>query len=113
MWGCNYYRYDEAEDIIMTSEHTKAEKKKMCDALKGVASYKGISNYLSHVEDAEIRYECMSSMRKREYAQVALRNLQKLGINPLNISTHNKMIQGSLINLVEVYTKASPYMKNL
>lgn len=105
----NYYRYDEAEGIIMASEHTRAEKSKMCDALKGVASYKGISNYLSHVEDAEIRYECMRSMRKREYAQVALRNLQKLGINPLNISTHNKMVQGSLMNLVDVYTEANPY----
>lgn len=104
-----YYRYDEAEKIIMASAYSKVQKKKMCDALKGIAGYKGISNYLNHVEDEEIRYECMASMRKREYAQVALRNLQKLGINPLNISIRNNTIQGNLKNLIDVYIEANPY----
>ena len=48
-------------------------------------------------------------MRKREYAQTALRNLQKLGINPLNISIRNNTIQGNLINLIDVYIEANPY----
>jgi hypothetical protein len=46
------------------------------------------------------------SLRKRAYALEALRNLQKLGINPINISVRKRVMSGSLPNLIEVYQEA-------
>lgn len=101
-----YYKFSECERIIRNSEYTRAQKNKMRNALKGVALYKGIATFLDHVEDEIPRYPCMESMRKRPYAQEALRNLQKLGINPVNISVRKSVMSGSLPNLIEVYQEA-------
>ena len=100
-----YYRYVDAEAKVMSADVTPGKKQKMCDAMKGVALYKGISNYLSHVEDEPPIYECMKSMRKRSYAVEALNQLQKLNINPITISVHRKLIVGEtgLPNLFDVY----------
>ncbi len=102
-----YYRYADAEAIIMASDLTDGKKAKMCDALKGVAKYKGISNYLSHVEMDE-PYPFMQSMKKRSYAMEALNQLQKIGINPITIPVHARlfMSQEYLPNLVGVYEDA-------
>lgn len=102
-----YYKFAECEGIIRGSGYTRAQKDKMCDALKGIALYKGIAAFLDHVEDEEPRYPCMESMRKRQYAQEALRNLQELGINPVNISVRKNIMSGSLPNLIEVYQEAT------
>jgi hypothetical protein len=108
--GCgDYYRYEDAEKIILASKHTKNEKEKMLATLKGVASYKGISNFLNHVEDVEVRYDCMKLFSKREYAQTALRNLQKLGINPMNLSIRNDKVSGKLRSLIDIYADINPY----
>ena len=79
----------------------------MCDALKGVAKYKGISNYLSHIECDE-PYPFMQSMKKRSYAVEALNQLQKLGINPITIPVHTRLFvdQEGLPNLIGVYEEA-------
>ena len=100
-----YYRYSDAEAKVMAADVTPGKKQKMCDAMKGVALYKGISNFLSHVEDEQPLYECMKSMRKRSYAVEALNQLQKLNINPITISARRKLIVGEtgLPNLFEVY----------
>lgn len=99
----DFYKYKDAEKIIMKSDYSKKEKDKMCDVLKAVASYKGISNYLNHVEDEEVIYDCMLSVRKKVYAQKVLNNLQKCGINPLTISVRTKIPCDKLDNLVTVY----------
>lgn len=101
-----YYRFSECEGIIRDSGYTKAQKDKMCGALKGVAVYKGIAAFLDHSEDETPQYPCMESIRKRAYALEALRNLQELGINPVNISVRKRIMSGSLPNLIEVYREA-------
>ena len=109
-----YYKFSACEGIIRDSGYTKAQKDKMCDALKGIAQYKGIAAFLDHVEDETPTYPCMESMRKRVYALEALRNLQELGINPVNISVRKRLVSGSLPNLIEVYQEAvgkSPTLK--
>lgn len=109
-----YYKFSACEGIIRDSGYTKAQKDKMCDALKGIAQYKGIAAFLDHVEDETPTYPCMESMRKRAYALEALRNLQELGINPVNISVRKRLVSGSLPNLIEVYQEAvgkSPTLK--
>lgn len=102
-----YYRYKDAEAMVMQSDLTAGKKAKMCDALKGVAKYKGISNYLSHVESNE-PYSFMQSMKKRSYAVEALNQLQKLGINPITIPVHTRLFvdQEGLPNLIGVYEEA-------
>lgn len=104
-----YYRYKDAEAIIMASDLTAGKKTKMCDALKGVAKYKGISNYLSHVELDE-PYPFMQSMKKRSYAVETLNQLQKLGINPVTIPVHARLsdVEEGLPNLVMVYKTEKP-----
>lgn len=103
-----YYRYKDAEAIIMASDLTAGKKTKMCDALKGVAKYKGISNYLSHVELNE-PYPFMQSMKKRSYAVEALNQLQKLDINPITIPVHAQLAisEECLPNLLDVYEEAN------
>lgn len=101
-----YYKFSECEGIIRGSGYTKMQKDRMRDALKGVALYKGIAAFLDHAEDETPRYPCMESLRNRAYALEALRNLQKLGINPINISVRKRVMSGSLPNLIEVYQEA-------
>ena len=99
----DFYKYKDAEKIIMKSDYSKKEKEKMCDVLKSVASYKGVSNYLNHVEDEKIAFASMASVRKRAYALKVLNNLQKCGINPLTISVRDKISYDKLDNLMTVY----------
>lgn len=101
-----YYKFSECEGIIRGSGYTKIQKDRMCDALKGVAQYKGIAAFLDHTEDETPGYPCMESLRKRAYALEALRNLQELGINPVSISVRKQVMSGSLPNLIEVYQEA-------
>lgn len=107
-----FYSYKEAEKIIDSTEMltekrklTRKRKQLMKDALKGVASYKSISTYLDHVEDAEIKYPCMESVRTRKKALSLLKDLQRIGICPLNLSVRTKMKE--LKPLVQVYREAT------
>lgn len=100
----NFYKYKDAEKIILASAHTRTDKNKMCDVLRGIAHYKGITNYLNHVEDATLIFDCMASVRKKPYAQKVMRNLQKLQICPLNLSARSK-IESPLDNLYTIYEK--------
>lgn len=100
----DFYKYKDAEKKIMErDDFSKKEKEKMCDVLRAVASYKGISNYLNHVEDEEPAFKSMLSVRKRAYALTALKNIQKCGINPFTISIRTEIPTEKLDNLVTVY----------
>lgn len=99
----DFYKFKEAEEIIMKSEFSKKEKEKMLDVLSAVGSYKGISNYLNHVEDTEPRYKSMKSVCKRQYALTVLKNIQKCGINPLTISVRTEIASKKLDNIVSIY----------
>ena len=77
----------------------------MKDVLKGVASYKSISTYLSHVEDEEITYPCMASVRKHSIALSLLRELQSLGICPLNLSVRAEYKE--LENITTIFDEAT------
>lgn len=108
---CKFYSYKEAEKIIDSTEMltekrnlTHKRKQLMKDVLKSVASYKSISTYLDHVEDAEITYPCMESVRTRKKALALLKDLQRIGICPLNLSVRSKMDE--LKPLVQVYKEA-------
>lgn len=108
----NYYSFKEAEKIIdsttqLTPERKLTAKRKnlMKDVLKGVASYKSISTYLDHVEDAEITYPCMESIRKRTRALSLLKDIQSIGICPLNLSVRTKIKE--LKPLVQIYEEAT------
>lgn len=103
-----YYKYKQAEKIIDASGFTRKHKIKMQDVLKSVASYKGISNYLNHVEDEKPAYETMYSVRKKTYALKLLRDIQSLGICPLNIpvKAKTKVLENPVsIFLNNTYTK--------
>lgn len=101
----DYYRYVDAEQKIMESNYAKGEREKMFSALKGIAQYKGVANFLSHVEDENPTYECMKIFRQnKQYAQVALRNLNSLGINPMNLSLRSR-VKENLPNLIQVYSQ--------
>lgn len=76
----------------------------MCDVLRGIASYKGITNYLSHVEDATLTYDCMASVRKKPYALKVMRNLQKLQICPITLSVRST-VESPLDDLYTIYEK--------
>lgn len=102
---CDFYKYKDAEKKIMDSEFSKKEKEKMCDVLRAIASYKGIANYLNHVEDEKIAYESMASVRRKPYAQKVLRNLEACKINPLTISIRTEIPSDKLDNLVTVYKR--------
>lgn len=99
-----FYKYKDAEKLIKESTYTKKEKDKMCDVLKGVASYKSISTYLSHVEDEYITYDCMASIRKRPYALKTLKNIRSCGICPLTLAVRSESVS-PLDNLVTIYEK--------
>lgn len=101
----DFYKYKDAEKKIMDSEFSKKEKEKMCDVLRAIASYKGIANYLNHVEDEKIAYESMASVRRKPYAQKVLRNLEACKINPLTISIRTEIPSDKLDNLVTVYKR--------
>lgn len=107
-----YYKYKDAEAIIDSvstfpdgRKLTPKRKNRMKDVLKGVASYKAVSTYLNHVEDAEITYPCMASVRKRSVALTLLRELQSVGICPLNLSVRSEYKE--LDNLITVYEQAT------
>lgn len=106
-----YYSFKEAGKIIdsttqLTEKRPLTHKRKllMLDVLKGVASYKSISTYLDHVEDVEITYPCMESVRKRTKALSLLKDLQRIGICPLNLSVRSKI--NELKPLVQIYDEA-------
>lgn len=99
-----FYKYKDAEKIIRKSEHTRKEQDKMCDVLRGIASYKGITNYLNHVEDATLTYDCMASVRKKPYALKVMRNLQKLQICPFTLPVRSK-IKSPLDDLYTIYER--------
>ena len=107
-----YYKYKDAEKIIDAAETfpngktiTHKRKNRMKDVLKGVASYKSISTYLSHVEDEEITYPCMASVRKHSIALSLLRELQSLGICPLNLSVRAEYKE--LENITTIFDEAT------
>lgn len=106
-----FFKYIEAErEIMKASGYTQKEKKKMCDVLKAVASFKGISNYLNHVEDEKPAYpSCMQSVRNRVQARKVLNNIQKCKINPLTIPVRSS--ETSLENLITIYNecKENPF----
>lgn len=99
-----FYKYKDAEKIIRKSEHTRKEQDKMCDVLRGIASYKGITNYLNHIEDATLTYDCMASVRKKPYALKVMRNLQKLQICPLTLPVRST-VESPLDDLCTIYKK--------
>lgn len=106
------YSFKEAEKIIdattqLTEKRTLTHKRKnlMKDVLKGVASYKGISTYLDHVEDETITYPCMESVRKRTKALALLKDIQRIGICPMNLSVRSNM--SKMKPLVQVYDEAT------
>lgn len=100
----DFYKYKDAEKKIMKcDDFSKKDKERMCDVLRAVASYKGISNYLNHVEDEEPAFKSMLSVRKRAYALTTLKNIQKCGINPFTISIRTEIPSDKLDNLVTVY----------
>lgn len=99
-----FYKYKDAEKIIRASEYTRKEQNKLCDVLRGIANYKGISNYLNHVEDTTLTYDCMASVRKRTYALKAMRNLQKLGICPIALSVRSTE-ESPLDDLYTIYER--------
>lgn len=108
----NYYSFKEAEKIIdstekLTEERPLTHKRKilMKDVLKGVASYKSVSSYLNHVEDAKTTYPCMDSVRKRNKALSLLKDLQRIGICPLNLSIRSKLKEAK--NLMQIYEEAT------
>ena len=102
-----FYKCKQAEKIIDKSSFTRKQKSKMLDVLKSVASYKGISNYLEHVEDTYPPFQCMYSVRKKAYALKILRDIQSLGICPLNIPVKAKYKE--LENPITVFLN-NPYM---
>ena len=99
-----FYKYKDAEKIIRASEYTRKEQNKLCDVLRGIASYKGITNYLNHVEDTTLTYDCMASVRKKPYALKAMRNLQKLGICPMTLSVRSTL-KSPLDDLYTIYER--------
>lgn len=99
-----FYKYKDAEKIIRASEYTRKEQNKLCDVLRGIASYKGIVTYLNHVEDATLTYDCMASVRKKAYALKAMRNLQNLGICPMTLSVRST-VKSPLDNLYTIYER--------
>jgi len=101
----DFYKCKDAEEIIMKSEFSKKEKTKMLEVLSAVGSYRGISNYLNHVEDAEPRYKSIKSVRKRQYALTVLRNIQNCGINPLVIPVRTETESKKLDNIVTIYKR--------
>lgn len=82
----NYYSYKQAETIIDSSGRSKIEKENMKNVLKGVAVYKGVEHYLSHVSDADAVYEFMVSIHTEDTAKKYVSLLKKEGVNPVGIS---------------------------
>lgn len=82
----HYYSFKQVETIIDSTKSSRIEKENMKNVLKGIALYKGIEPYLSHVTDAEPRYECMQTIRTKDTAKKYIAMLSKAGINPVGIS---------------------------
>lgn len=85
----DYYSFKGAEQIIKNTSYSKPEKEKMYAVLNGIQVYKGIENFLRHVEDAKPKGDYMSKLKTKERAKTAIKNLEKLGINPVIISRRN------------------------
>ena len=81
-----YYSFKHAESIIDATDGSKAEKENMKNVLKGVAAYKGVENYMSHVTDANPPYEFMKSIHTVDTARKYISLLAKAGINPVVLS---------------------------
>lgn len=83
----DYYSFKEAEKIVEASDKKPVEKENMYSVLKGVAVYKGIEDYLSHIGDVDKKYDFMKCIRTQKTAKSYIKMLQDdLRINPVNIS---------------------------
>uniref|UniRef100_UPI0040570003 hypothetical protein n=1 Tax=Acetatifactor sp. TaxID=1872090 RepID=UPI0040570003 len=89
----DYYSFKDAEDIIEKDSCKRKEKEIYYTILKGVQAYKGIEQFLSHVEDKEPRYEYMNTLTKLSTAKSYILKLEEKGINPVCISRRNSRIR--------------------
>lgn len=99
----DYYSFKEAEKIIESSDKKPVEKENMQSVLKGVAVYKGIEDYLSHIGDTDKKYDFMKCIRTQKTAKTYIKMLQDdLRINPVNISRRDakELGIGKLKNLL-------------
>lgn len=101
--AADYYSFKEAEKIIESSDKKPVEKENMRSVLKGIAVYKGIEDYLSHIGDADKKYDFMKCIRTQKTAKTYIKMLQDdLRINPVNISRRDakELSIGKLKNLL-------------
>lgn len=76
--------------MLHTNKDISANSKRcMLSIIKGVSVYKGVEQYLSHVEDKTPKYDFMKQIKTVSTAKRYLLELDKLGINPVSISVRD------------------------
>ena len=88
-----YLTYDRAMNIIDNSGYTKNKKERLKKVIEAVAKKHGISKLLEQVENGKI-----ADLEKLKTVKGYLKEIEKLGINPVTISARMNVPKQTLKN---------------
>ena len=88
-----YLTYDRAMNIIDNSGYTKNKKERLKKVIEAVAKKHGISKVLEQVENGKI-----ADLEKLKTVKGYLKEIEKLGINPVTISARMNVPKQTLKN---------------
>lgn len=83
----DYYPYKKAEEMIEGSGKSKTVKNNLFAVINGVAQFKGVDQFLSHIGDSNPSYSFMKVLSSEKSAKKYIRMLDhELNVNPVTIS---------------------------